>query len=89
MDISQLLDVSGFAHNPARADLLGTGRDAQLCITLGAWVAEGRAPANLHGNGNNTFFLLPTALQLRLSASDFIHRWLQSCTILLLGQRAL
>ncbi|KAI1105615.1 hypothetical protein F4804DRAFT_125090 [Jackrogersella minutella] len=61
MDASQLPNVNHLlvtADNPARADLLGM--DFARCAALHnylvhyAWVSEGRAPADLHGN--NTFF---------------------------------
>ncbi|KAI8632820.1 hypothetical protein F5Y19DRAFT_462612 [Xylariaceae sp. FL1651] len=62
MDASQLPNVDGLlvtADNPARVDLVGM--DHARCAALHnylvhyAWVAEGRAPASLHGN-NNTYF---------------------------------
>jgi hypothetical protein len=62
MDLLQLPNVDGLlvtADNPAGVDLLGM--DHARCAALHnylvhyAWVAEGRAPASLHGNSNNFF----------------------------------
>lgn len=68
MDLLQLPDVDDLlvtAENPARIDLLGM--DHARCAALHnylveyAWVAEGRALANLHGNSNTLFTAHGTA----------------------------
>ena len=79
MDLLQLPNVDGLlvtADTPARVDLLGM--DHARCAALHnylvhyAWVAEGRAPASLHGN-NSTFFTahgaVAEALRPRLDSS--------------------